>query len=128
MIKGENVTLKGEQALNYIRARSGLEDSTNINRMNRQKQFLEGFSNQLKSLGDDFKPSSSDLKKLSDYVISDFELRELEDLFNNISEYEFTQMHDIAGEAKKGTEYVEFYPDDEKLTAQIVELFYEKAG
>ena len=40
LIKGETVTLRGEHALVYVRARAGLEDSTNVHRMERQRQFM----------------------------------------------------------------------------------------
>ena len=35
LVEGETITLKGEQALHYVRNRAELEDSTNLNRMKR---------------------------------------------------------------------------------------------
>ena len=40
LVKGEKVTLKGDQALLYVRSRKGLEDSSNSARMERQRQYL----------------------------------------------------------------------------------------
>ena len=40
LVKGEKVTLSGEQALHYVRTRYGLEDSTNSTRMVRQRQYI----------------------------------------------------------------------------------------
>jgi LCP family protein required for cell wall assembly len=40
LVKGETVTLMGEQALRYVRTRNGLEDSTNSTRMERQQQYI----------------------------------------------------------------------------------------
>ncbi|MCD7783979.1 MAG: LCP family protein [Oscillospiraceae bacterium] len=41
IIEGETVTLMGENALLYVRTRMGLEDSSNLHRMERQEQYLK---------------------------------------------------------------------------------------
>ena len=38
LVQGETVTLKGQQALTYVRSRGGMEDSSNLHRMERQRQ------------------------------------------------------------------------------------------
>ena len=47
MKKGETVTLKGEQALLYVRTRQGIGDQSNLSRMERQRQYLESFYGKL---------------------------------------------------------------------------------
>ena len=49
LVQGETVTLKGQQALTYVRSRGGLEDSTNLHRMERQRQYLSALQGQLSS-------------------------------------------------------------------------------
>ncbi len=53
--KGAEVTLQGKQALTYVRTRRGLDDSTNLHRMERQRQYMgelyKGLINKLS--GDD---------------------------------------------------------------------------
>ena len=40
LVKGQKVTLKGEQALTYVRTRQGVGDETNEQRMKRQQQYM----------------------------------------------------------------------------------------
>ena len=47
LVKGEQVTLKGEQALLYVRTRQGLEDSTNSSRMIRQQQYVDALASKI---------------------------------------------------------------------------------
>lgn len=125
LVKGEEVVLHGEQALHYIRIRAGLEDSTNLNRMERQRQYLTAFSEQFRSLEEGYTPSSDQIEKLSQYLLSDCPISELSNMADHLAEYPINEMQDIAGEAKQGTEYIEFYPDEVALQAQILSLFYE---
>ena len=121
-VKGETVTLMGQQALNYVRIRAGMEDSSNLNRMKRQQQYLEALAEKVQNLGDDFSISAEQISLLSDYVISDCSIDELKRMAEEFVNYE---MQDIKGTALKGEEYMEFYPDQQALEEQILELFYE---
>ena len=51
--KGAEVTLQGKQALTYVRTRRGLDDSTNLHRMERQRQYMgelyKGLINKLRA-------------------------------------------------------------------------------
>ena len=67
----------GQQALNYVRIRAGMEDSSNLNRMKRQQQYLEALAEKVQNLGDDFSISAEQISLLSDYVISDCSIDEL---------------------------------------------------
>ena len=49
LVQGETVTLQGQQALTYVRSRGGLEDSSNLHRMERQRQYLGALQQQLKA-------------------------------------------------------------------------------
>ena len=125
LVEGETVTLQGEQALHYVRIRRGLEDSTNLNRMERQQQYLNALTDQIESLGDDFSPSFSELDQLSQYIVSDCSVQQLNDLTRRYAGYEMAEeMLDIKGEARQGTEFVENYPDEEALQEQVLSLFY----
>lgn len=125
LVKGETVTLMGQQALNYVRIRAGMEDSSNLNRMKRQQQYLEALAEKVQNLGDDFSISAEQISLLSDYVISDCSIDELKRMAEEFVNYEIQPMQDIKGTALKGEEYMEFYPDQQALEEQILELFYE---
>ena len=123
LVQGEEITLQGEQAIHYVRIRAGLEDSSNLNRMKRQQQYLQSLVNQVQSLGEDFAPSSQQMEELSRYLISDCTVQELDSMAEKISSYTLEEMQTVAGQAKKGTEYMEFYPDEAALEEQVLDLF-----
>lgn len=126
MIKGETVTLAGEQALSYVRSRYGLEDPTNIGRMKRQKQYLEAAYNKSQQLiAEDSAFIAEAALLMTDYLVSDCSGNRLETLFERISEYEINTVHEIEGESVKGEQFMEFYPDEASVLKIIIECFYE---
>ncbi len=126
LIKGEKVTLMGEQALRYIRSRRGMEDSSNQARMKRQRQYLSALyekSSELMKNDDEFVVQAS--MKMADYTISDCSAERLQSLFEKISAYEFTEIRALEGDIVMGEKLIEFYPDMDSLKKMVVELFYQ---
>ncbi len=125
LVKGETITLKGEQALHYVRNRAELEDSTNLNRMKRQQQYLTSMAKQVEKLDDDFSISAQQVATIAKYIISDCSIDTLSRMAEQFVDYPLQEMQEIQGEAVQGEEFIEFYPDEEKLAEQVLELFYE---
>jgi len=126
LVKGETMTLVGEQALTYVRSRYGLDDPTNNTRMGRQKQYLNALydkTQQLKAESDTFIAEAA--LKIADYIVSDCSGNKLETLLDKITKYELGEVLDISGETVKGEEFMEFYPDEDSITEIVVECFYE---
>ncbi len=126
LVKGERVTLMGEQALRYVRTRYGLEDSTNNTRMQRQKQYLNALRGKLEqkiASDEEFIVEAS--LKLSDYIVSDRSVTQLQELARKMTEYEFTDIHTIEGDSVEGEQFMEFYPDADSLKKTVVDLFYK---
>lgn len=127
MIEGETVTLNGEQALSYIQTRGGIADQTNLERMERQAQFMAALEEAVRE-----KRESDDGFYLSvvmaivDYLFSDSTLDSLSDVIDKYSSYENTDNYVIDGEAITGDDYIEYYVDESSLQELVVELFYEK--
>lgn len=125
LVKGETVILKGTQALTYVQTRKGLDDSSNSTRMQRQQQYInalyEAF-NVCAKADDEFIVDVS--LKMSDYMISDRSVTQLQALAEKFSEYEFLGIESLAGESVLGEEYMEFYPDKEIIKDMIIKLFY----
>lgn len=125
--KGEDVRLQGKQALTFVRARRSMEDSTNLRRMTRQREYLNGLYTQMSA-----KMQSSEsfalkaVMSISDYLVSDCGASELSDLANRLKDYAYLGIDTIEGEAVKGNKYMEFYPDEEALQAQVIQLFFEE--
>ncbi len=126
LVKGETVTLMGEHALTYVRTRYGLEDSSNSTRMERQKQYVSAAMNKtsLKMSSDEAFIVDASVK-MSDYIVSDRTVEELQMLAEKINKYEFDGIKTISGESKAGERYIEFYPDKSSVDELVIELFYK---
>ncbi len=125
LVKGETVTLRGQQALTYVRSRQGLEDSSNVARMRRQQQYVsalfEAFDARAKA-DNGFVVEAS--LQLADYLISDRSVTQLQALANRFADYEFLGIESLAGESVLVEDLMEFYPNEVALKEMIIRLFY----
>ncbi len=126
LVEGETVTLMGEQALTYVRTRRGLDDSTNSTRMERQRQYLDALrrSTEQKISEDDGFIAEAALK-LSDYIVSDRSVTQLQEIARKISTYEFGGIVYLDGDNVEGERFMEFYPDSDSLKKTVVDHFYK---
>ncbi len=127
LVKGERVTLMGEQALTYVRARKGLEDSSNSHRMIRQRQYLAALRDKATArMAADENFAVDATLQMADYMISDKTVQELQALMRKMSEYAFTGMRTIEGESRQGERFMEFYPDEGALEKLVIDVFYQE--
>ena len=127
LVKGETVTLTGEHALNYIRSRKGLDDPTNINRMARQRQYLDAlYRKTLECAENDDRFIINATLEMAQYMVSDCSSDKLQTLFEKVTGYEFLGIRNIEGTSVKGEKHMEFYPNVDSMKKTIVELFYEE--
>ena len=125
LIKGEKVTLTGEQALRYVRTRYGLEDSTNSTRMARQQQYIDALYNQISTrieADDEFLVKFVDT--MDDYVVYDSSDQKMLKFAEKFDDYEFLGTKEIEGESKLEDEFIEFYPDEDSIWEILIDLFY----
>lgn len=125
LVKGETITLNGEQALRYVRSRYGLEDETNSARMARQQQYVDAFYNKVRAnieADDEFLVKLVDT--MDDHVVYDSSDKRMLNFAEKFDDYEFLGIKEIDGETKLGEEFVEFYPDEESLWTLLIDLFY----
>lgn len=126
LVQGETVRLLGKHALNYVRSRWWVGDSSNLERMERQEQYLESLTEKLTSLAEaDADFILSVLLEVNDYLGSDCTLEQLADLAETVRTFDRASSCSLEGEAVMGAQYVEFYPDKEKLEKLVIEVFYE---
>ncbi|MBR4960702.1 MAG: LCP family protein [Clostridia bacterium] len=124
--EGTVVTLTGTQALAYVRERGALEDSTNLRRMERQRQYLDGLFkayNETAAAGEDTF-SVDALLEVNDYMISDCTADQLSSLTATLQQYTYTGIRTLEGQAVKGHTYVEFHLDESAAQQTVLELFY----
>lgn len=125
LVQGETVTLLGEHALAYVRSRGGLEDSTNLQRMERQRQYLAGMQEQMKKASQEVGFTLDVLMQLNEYLVSDCTINQLSALMENLNTYEVGEILTTQGEAKVGEEFMEFTVDEEALQQLVMDVFYE---
>lgn len=125
LVKGEKVTLTGEQALCYVRTRYGLEDSTNSTRMARQQQYIDALYSKINSrieADDEFLVKLVDT--MDDYVVYDSSDQKMLKFAEKFDDYEFLGIKEIEGESKLGDEFIEFHPDEDSIWEIVIDLFY----
>lgn len=125
LVKGEKVTLTGEQALRYVRTRYGLEDSTNNTRMARQQQYINALYEKVNSkiaADDEFLVKL--VETMDDYIVYDSSDQRMLDFAEKFDDYEFLGIQEIEGESKLGEKFVEFYPNEDYIWSLVIDLFY----
>lgn len=125
LIQGESITLQGEQALTYVRSRGSMKDSTNVARMVRQRQYLAEFYAQVGQYAANRSRLAELVMNVSPYISSDCSAQQLYDLAEKFVNYELAEIQTIKGESKLGEKFMEFYPDEDALVGQIIQLLYE---
>ena len=126
LVQGETVTLKGQQALTYVRSRGGLEDSSNLHRMERQRQYLAALQGQLKAAVQQEDGFTLDaLLQLNEYMVSDCTVDQLSDLGDSLATYQVGDILTTPGDAQEGEEFMEFTVDEDALQQLVMDVFYE---
>lgn len=125
LIKGEKITLKGKQALSYVRTRYGLEDSTNLSRMVRQQQYITALLERATAcIENDEEFAITLANELDEYVVYDSSNQRMQKFAENFKEYEFLGIKNLKGEFKTGEEFMEFYPNEASIKEAVLDLFY----
>ena len=119
------LTLTGTQAIHFVRTRKDVDDQTNISRMKRQEQYMDGF---VKSVRAKQAQSStfalSAYEDVADYIVTDCSATVISDMMSRYSDYEVLDVVSPEGENVLGGTYYEFHADEDKLTDLVLELFY----
>ena len=128
MAKGQTVTLMGNQALTYVRTRYGMDDSSNLHRMTRQRQYAAAWLDAARAKLNDQTAVAELVMQLKDYHHSDCTAEELAAFARKLGEMETIPIYEIPGEARLGETYVEYYADEEALQQLVLECFYTPIG
>ena len=126
LIEGAEITLMGDQALYYVRARMNAGDQTNLRRMERQRQYMLELWKKVSAAGaqnTNFLPKL--VLDLGDKLQTDCSSTQIQTLFDSVSGLDVNEIRTIDGKSAKGEEFMEFYADEASLKENVVELFYE---
>ena len=122
--QGRQVTLSGEQAMAYVRGRQGVGDETNLSRMVRQEQYMDGLYQRLRELSpEDYLEIFGTVEQ---YVVTDGSDDWLT-LAQLMREYTRLEPLTIAGESgldEQGT--VAYWLDEDSWWQTIIQLFYQR--
>ena len=121
--KGE-MTLKGQQAINYVQVRKDVGDQKNISRMNRQQEYMEGFLKAFRQANTEESFVIDTYDAVSEYMVTDFTTKSMATTLNQYSEYTLDEVITPEGENKLQDQYYAFYADEQKLDELILRLFY----
>ncbi len=119
------VTLRGQQALHFVRTRKDVGTQLNLSRMKRHESYMLGLAHALTvniRRSDTF--VAEVYEELSEYMVTDCSLNVVSGLLQRCTDYALKENVSIEGENILGEEYYEFYPDEEKLLPLILRLFY----
>ena len=126
-VEGTDVTLQGQQALSFVRARKGVSDGSNLSRMNRQRTFINALYGQLSKKLESGSFALKMANTLSDYSTSDMIPDELAQWAQRLKDERFEGILTTPGEGSRGAEtgWFEFHPDEEALRKLVIERFFE---
>lgn len=131
--KGTKLHLMGNDALKYIRKRNytSAELGTNINRIERQKQYLSLFADKLKAKVQENVTFPVTLySKVQEHLVTSFSLDQITYLAGELLDYEVSMdsIVSISGESTMGEKYEEFHVDETALKELIITTFYERVS
>lgn len=119
------VVLNGQQAIHYVQNRRGVGDQLNVSRMERQHEYMESFLAAFQTRqGQDVNFVASLFEEVSAYIVTDCSVTTMSKMLENFNSYELVEIVTPEGENVLGSEYYEFYVDEEALDELILRLFY----
>lgn len=119
------VTLRGEQALSFVRDRQNVGDQKHVSRMERHREYMEGFTEALREKlkeGTGFVVET--YSAVAPYLVSDCPISSLTAMIERYQDYQFTGVITPVGQSTVGRQYYEFYADEQKLDELVIDLFY----
>lgn len=125
-LKGTQVTLQGEQALTFVRWRNNDETNSNLERMERQRQYMEALAEKYYN-GTENMPLET-LQSINDHLVSDYATTQIPRLFGLLKDYEYKGITVLKGEASKHGNYVEYHIDEDAAQATVIDLFYTESN
>lgn len=123
--EGTVVTLKGDQALTFVRSRKDVDDQTNLSRMARQRQYLAALQKQMEQQDADFAVRAYDA--VFDYMVTNMGSKTVTEIGQYMKEYTELDLLTIDGESKVEDGYIAYYLDDDSLQQTMLTLFYKKS-
>lgn len=121
------VTLMGQQAVSYIRTRKDVGDQLNISRMERHKEYLNGFMDSFTAKLEQGDMFIYDLyEDISPYMVSNCSATVLSSMADRYENYTLKDVVSPKGENIRGERFMEFYLDQQDFQKIILDIFYRE--
>ena len=128
--EGANVTLLGGQAETYVRSREFEPLDANLQRMQRQQQYVTAYAQKaLQEMRSDLTLPLDLLSLVSENSVTNLSAPKITYLATKVSGSSFSadNIYSIDCNIKEGkTGYAEYYPDETKLFEMILKVFYKQ--
>ena len=119
------VLLLGKQAVTFVQTRWDVGDQLNLSRMERHKEYMNGFSKALRErLDNEPEFAVTAYESVQDYIVTDCSAEVISRLEKEYGDYIFGDILTIEGQNVLGETYYEYYADEDALDALILKLFY----
>lgn len=123
-VAGETIVLNGEQARAYVQSRDTLVSGSNLDRMERQTQFIQALFGKVSASDDKGQQMLRQFWSSGEsYMTTDLTLKTLEKLTSYMVEPEIIK---VPGEMVAGEEHDEYYTDETALRELVIDTFYNK--
>lgn len=124
-----NATIKltGQTSLDFVRSRKDVEDESNISRMHRQEQYLQGFFEVISKTDVDTEFVSGAYEKVADYIVTDCTSLDFINVFDCFEGYDFEGFKKIEGESGLDNGgYKTFIVDEDALKELVINTYLVK--
>lgn len=119
------VKLLGDQAITFVRSRQGVGDQKNTSRIARHEAYVSGFAKAFREAqAQNTEFIFEAYEDVLPYIVTNCSSKAASALISRFEGYSIDRVLTLEGENTVGKQYWEFYPDQEKLDALILELFY----
>lgn len=119
------VVLNADQARAYVQTRKDVGDQLNITRMQRHREYMNGFMEALSAKIDESDSFVlSTYEKVAPYLVTDCSVNTLSSLVSRFANYSLQEIVSPEGENIMTEEYFEFHIDEELLDELVLRLFY----
>ncbi|MBO4748876.1 MAG: LCP family protein [Lachnospiraceae bacterium] len=126
--EGQQVHLKGQKAVLYLRSRDTTVAQSASKRLERQKQYLLAYADTAKkAIKEDVTLLVTLYNTIKKYMVTDVTVDEVSYFSTQVADYKFDGNHvySVPGEIKMGEEFEEFYVDEQGLYELILKVFYD---
>ena len=123
-VRGATVTLKGRDALRFVRFRDTSLVDSNAARMSRHRQYLEGFTDSARrALGEDPDLAVKAFKSTEAFLCTDLTVEDISSMVEELGEYRILPTVTPVGEYVMGEEFAEYYIDEDTLWDCVCKTF-----